>query len=80
MRAMLAALLGLLFGIIAGTLTTLVFTDCKLREAATLYVSQMREREAPGSPASHTFLTMNAPFWHQWLVPLMCPDRGPHPS
>jgi hypothetical protein len=80
MRTVLAGAVGLLFGIVVGTLTTLVFTDCKLREAATLYVSQMREREVPDSTGSHVFLTMNAPFWHQWLVPLMCPDRRPHPS
>jgi hypothetical protein len=77
---MLAGVAGLLFGIIAGTLTTLVFTDCKLREAATLYVSQMRERQVPGHPASYSVLTMNAPFWHQWFVPLMCPDRQLRPS
>ena len=78
MRTFLAAFTAFVVGIVAGTLTTLVYTDCKLRDAAALYESQMREmmrRGATVKPDGLALLQMNAPFWHKWLVPGMCP-RG----
>ena len=76
MRVFLAALAAFVLGIVAGTLTTLVYTDCKLRDAAALYESQMREmarRDATLRLEGVALLQMNPPFWHKWLVPGMCP-------
>jgi ABC-type uncharacterized transport system permease subunit len=75
-RTFLAALTAFVVGIVAGTLTTLVYTDCKLRDAAALYESQMREMtraDATVKRGGFALLQMDAPFWHKWLVPGMCP-------
>jgi hypothetical protein len=75
MRIFLAALTAFVGGTIAGTVTTLVYTDCKLRDAAALYESQLREmiKEGATKPGAYSLLQMDAPFWHKWLVPRMCP-------
>jgi uncharacterized protein YneF (UPF0154 family) len=78
MRTFLAALTAFSAGIVAGTLTTLVYTDCKLRDAAALHENQIREmikREGTISPGTYSTMQMDAPFWHAWLVPKACPQR-----